>query len=113
MKIYNHIDVIQHNFLTFKKYKVNHNIFYTDEKYSLNRKDLNLKYKFNPSCLSINLKNMFLSNLTGIFPLRGEKRYIHYLQFKLIKLPYFEKEYTANEVIDIFLGYMFGKKYIR
>jgi hypothetical protein len=49
---------------------------------------------------------------TNLLELRGEKKYENFLEFKLFKLPYFKKEYTANEFIDYLLGLILTRKII-
>ena len=47
---------------------------------------------------------------TNLLKLRGEKTYAILLEFKVLKLPYFGKEYTTNEVIDYLLaGYVLAR----
>ena len=110
IKVYSHADFIQHNFLKFNKYRVKSNLFWTDEKHSVNRViDTGLGF-YN---LSLSAKSNiieFINKFILSIPLRGEKTYSHFLEFKIIKLPYFHKEYTANEVIDYLLGLMLFKK---
>tara|TARA_Y100000992_G_scaffold206467_1_gene141252 strand:- start:4268 stop:5179 length:912 start_codon:yes stop_codon:yes gene_type:complete len=111
-KIYSHIDFFQHNFITYRKYRAKKNLFYTNEKESLNRNIMKTK---NLSYYSLYLKAYILksfNNYTNLFKLRGEKSYANYLEFKIIKLPYFKKEYTANELIDYLLGLILTRKII-
>ena len=112
-KIYSHIDFFQHNFIKFRKYRVKENLFYTNEKESLNRninKTKNFKY------YSLYLKSYILelfNAYTNLLKLRGEKSYANLLEFKILKIPYFKKEYTANELIDILFGFFLMKKTIK
>lgn len=112
-KIYSHLDFIQHNFIKYNKYRAKNNLFYTNEKDSLNRIQLkNKNYKY----YSLLIKSKFLeylNNYTNIIPLRGEKKYQHFLEFKLIKDPLFNKEYNANDLIDYFFGFILFKKFIK
>ena len=112
-KIYSYIDFFQHNFIKFRKYRVKENLFYTNEKESLNRninKTKNFKY------YSLYLKSYILelfNAYTNLLKLRGEKSYANLLEFKILKIPYFKKEYTANELIDILFGFFLMKKTIK
>ena len=105
-----HLDIIEHNFITYKKYRAKENLFYTNEKESLNRsvnETKNFKY------YSLYFKSYVLelfNNYTNLLNLRGEKKYENFLEFKLLKLPYFKKEYTANETIDYLLGLILIKR---
>lgn len=85
-----HIDFITQNFLKYRKYRSRENLFYTNEKSSLNR--------INNKSLSLMLKSRILKIL---IPLRGEKLWEDYLNFKTLRLPLLNKEYTANNLIDI------------
>ena len=111
-KILHQIDFVEHNFITYKKYRSKENLFYTNEKESLNRiinKTKNFKY------YSLYLKSYALelfNNYTNLLNLRGEKKYEHFLEFKILKIPYFKKEYTANEFIDYLFGLILTKKII-
>ena len=110
-KVYSHADFIQHNFLKFNKYRVKSNLFWTDEKNSVNRFVSGKNYSFYN--LSLYAKTMlveFINKFILSLPLRGEKTYSNFFEFKIIKLPYLQKEYTANEVIDYILGFILMKK---
>ena len=111
-KIYSHIDFIQHNFLKYNKYRAKENLFYTNEKNSLNRITLkNKTYKY----YSLSLKAKFLeffNYYTHSIPLRGEKKYQHFLEFKLLREPIYNKEFNANDLIDYFLGFIIIRKLI-
>lgn len=100
LKIYSHADFIQQNFLKFNKYRVRSNLFYTNEKNSLNRVKQQVYSFYNISLYSKTKFIEFINNYLISIPLRGEKSYGNFLEFKIIRLPYFCKEYTANEVID-------------
>ena len=112
-KILHQIDFIEHNFIKFRKYRSKENLFYTNEKDSLNRsinKTKNLNY------YSLYFKTYALelfNKYTNLLELRGEKKYENFLEFKLLKLPYFKKEYTANELIDYLIGFFLMKKTIK
>jgi hypothetical protein len=109
-KVYSHADFIQHNFLKFNKYRVKSNLFWTDEKNSLNRV-INKHYGFYNLSLYTKTKIIeFINKFIVSLPLRGEKTYTHFLEFKIIKFPYLIKEFTANEVLDYLLGLMIFKK---
>jgi GR25 family glycosyltransferase involved in LPS biosynthesis len=100
-KIYGHIDLFMHNFITFNKYKTKENLFYTNEKDSLNR--VQVKSKLNYKYYSLLLKSRFfevLNYFTHIVPLHGEKKYQHHLEFKALREPFFNKELTLNDLID-------------
>lgn len=111
-KILSHTDFIEHNFIKFNKYRAKENLFYTNEKESLNRnfnKTKNFKY------YSLYLKAYVLelfNNYTNLLNLRGEKKYENFLEFKVLKLPYFKKEYSANETIDYLLSLFLTRKII-
>ena len=85
-------------------------MFYTNERNSLNRFKGGGYSFYNLSLYSktkiLNLINKYLISI----PLRGEKSYDNFLEFKIIRLPYIEKEYTANEVIDYLLPLILFKK---
>ena len=112
-KVYYHIDFVTFNLIDFNKYRPKENLFYTNEKDSLNRsinKTKNLSYY----SLLIKSKLIELFNKhTNLLKLRGEKTYANFLEFKLLKLPYFKKEYTANELIDYFLGFIILKQLVK
>ena len=95
-KVYSHTDFVDQNFIKFNKFRCKTNLFWTDEKNSLNRKNINYKSLIIKSEI-LNILNKY----TNILELRGEKCVKHYLEFKLIKLPYINHEYTFNEIIDI------------
>ena len=68
------------------------NLFYTNEKSSVNRE---MNYS-----KSVLLKSFLLKK---IVPLRGEKLWEDYLNFKSLRLPILNKEFTANNIIDFTL----------
>tara|TARA_B110000014_G_scaffold255567_1_gene237577 strand:- start:90 stop:1016 length:927 start_codon:yes stop_codon:yes gene_type:complete len=111
-KILSHMDFVEHNFIKFRKYRAKENLFYTNEKDSLNRninKTKNFKY------YSLYIKTYlleFINKHTNLLLLRGEKSYANFLEFKLLKFPYFKKEYSANEIIDYLFGLFFTRKII-
>tara|TARA_Y100000591_G_scaffold331715_1_gene366524 strand:- start:14054 stop:14962 length:909 start_codon:yes stop_codon:yes gene_type:complete len=112
IKIKNHIDFIHHTFIYFNKYKLKKNLFLTDEESSLNR--LNKFNTFN--YYSLKFKNYIFelfNKYNNIILKNGEKTYIQLLQYKLIKFPFFKREYTANEIIDYILGLYILKKLIK
>ena len=112
-KILSHMDFIEHNFIKFRKYRAKENLFYTNEKDSLNR---NINKTKNISYYSLYLKSYLLeviNKYTNLLKLRGEKSYANFLEFKILKLPYFKKEYTANELIDYLIGFFLMKKSIK
>ena len=112
-KILHQIDFIEHNFIRYRKYRAKENLFYTNEKDSLNR---NINNSKNLSYYSLYIKTYILeliNKYTNLLKLRGEKSYSNFLEFKLLKLPYFKKEYTANEFIDYLLGLFLTRKMIK
>lgn len=111
-KIYSHADFIQHNFLKFNKYRVKSNLFYTNEKNSLNRVKQEGYTFYNLSLYSKTKIIEFINNYFISIPLRGEKSYSNFLEFKILRLPYIEKEYTANEVIDYLISFILTNKII-
>ena len=111
-KIYSHMDFIQHNFIMYKKYRSKTNLFYTNEKNSLNRIINNKNYKYYSLLIKSKIIEIF-NNYTKLLPLRGEKQYQHFLEFKLLKDPFFKKEYNANELIDYFLGFIILKQLVK
>jgi GR25 family glycosyltransferase involved in LPS biosynthesis len=110
-KVYSHADFIQHNFLKFNKYRVKSNLFWTDEKNSVNRLVIDKNYSFYNLSLSAKTKFVeFINKFILSLPLRGEKTYSNFFEFKIIKFPFLQKEYTANEVLDYILALMLIKK---
>ena len=113
-KIYGHLDFIQHNFIKYNKYRTKENLFYTNEKDSLNR--LQVTSKLNYKYYSLLLKSKFcelLNYYTHIIPLRGEKKYQHFLEFKLLKEPFFNKEFNANDLLDYLLTFIVLRKILQ
>ena len=109
-KLMGHLDFVEHNFITYKKYRAKENLFYTNEKESLNR---SINKRKNLSYYSLYLKSYVLelfNKYTNLLNLRGEKKYEHFLEFKILKFPYFKKEYTANEFIDYLFSLLLTKK---
>jgi len=96
-KVFWHIDVYTSVNNNFKKYRSKYNLFWTQENFSLNR-------NFSQNFL-INIKSQIL---TILIPLRGEKTWHDFLNFKVINIPYY-KELTADEIINYFIGYLFYK----
>ena len=110
-KIFGHLDFIQHNFIKYNKYRTKENLFYTNEKDSLNR--LEVKNKLNYKYYSLLLKSKFcelLNYYTHIIPLRGEKKYQHFLEFKVFKEPFLEKEFNTNDLLDYFFTFIILRK---
>ena len=91
-KVTYHIDFTTQNFLKYRKYRSKINLFYTNEKSSVNRE---MNYS-----KSVLLKSFLLKK---IIPLRGEKLWEDYLNFKSLRLPILNKEFTANNIIDFIL----------
>ena len=95
LKVMSHIDIHTSSSIKFKKYRAKENMFWTDEKISVNRIDSNnilLKFK------------SFI--LTKLIPLRGEKTWDHFLNFKILRIPGINKEFTGNQLIDYFIAYL-------
>ena len=100
-KIYSHIDFIHYNYINYNKYRAKKNLFYTDEKTSLNR-----IMEYNLRGYTLYLKSTifeFINYYTNIIQLRGEKKFVHYLQGKLFKEPIFNNEFNTNNIIDYFI----------
>jgi GR25 family glycosyltransferase involved in LPS biosynthesis len=113
-KIYSHIDVTVYNFIAFNKYKTKKNLFYTDEKKSLSR--IQSKSKLNYKYYTLLLKSKFcelLNKYTHIIPLYGEKSYQHILEFKILREPLFENEFTNNDILDYLLAFIILKKMLK
>ena len=101
-KIYSHIDLIHHNFINYNKYRAKENLFYTDEKTSLNRI---VSYKLSSYSLFFKSKLFeFINYYTNIIQLRGEKKFLHYFEYKVFKEPFFNKEFNTNDIIDYIIG---------
>ena len=101
-KIYSHIDLIHHNFINYNKYRAKENLFYTDEKTSLNR---SVSYKLSSYSLFFKSKLFeFINYYTNIIQLRGEKKFLHYFEYKVFKEPFFNKEFNTNDIIDYIIG---------
>jgi len=111
-KLIGHLDFVEHNFITYKKYRSKENLFYTNEKESLNR-NINKTKTFKYYSLYFKSYVLELFNkYTNLLKLRGEKSYGNFLEFKLLKLPYLNKEYTANETIDYLFSLFLIKRII-
>lgn len=101
-KIYSHIDLIHHNFINYNKYRAKENLFYSDEKTSLNRI---VSYKLTSYSLLLKSKLFeFINYYTNIIQLRGEKKFLHYFEYKVFKEPFFNKEFNTNDIIDYIIG---------
>lgn len=101
-RVTNHLDFVTQNFIKYNKYRARRNIFYTDETCSLQRKTNNL--------ISLKLKKAIIEKL---IPLRGEKDWGHFLQFKIIKIPGTNHDLTGNEILDYFIGLFLLKKVVK
>ena len=101
-RVTNHLDFVTQNFIKYNKYRARRNIFYTDETSSLQRKTNGLH--------TLRFKKAIIERL---IPLRGEKDWGHFLQFKMIKIPGTEYELTSNEILDYLLAFFIVKKMIR
>ena len=51
-----------------------------------------------------------LNYYTHIIPLRGEKKYQHFLEFKVFKEPFLEKEFNTNDLLDYFFTFIILRK---
>ena len=101
-KIYSHIDLIHHNFINYNKYRAKENLFYSDEKTSLNRI---VSYKLSSYSLFFKSKLFeFINYYTNFIQLRGEKKFLHYFEYKVFKEPFFNKEFNTNDIIDYIIG---------
>ena len=110
-KIYGYADFIQHNFIKYNKYRTKENLFYTNEKTSLSRTQV--KSKLNYKYYSLLLKSKFcelLNKYTHIIPLRGEKNYQHFFEFKLLKEPFFYTEFIVNDLLDYLFIFIILRK---
>jgi len=110
-KIYSYVDITVYNFITFNKYKIKENLFYTDERKSLSR--IQGKSKLNYKYYTLLLKTSFcelLNKYTHIIPLHGEKSYQHLLECKILREPLFDKEFTINDLLDYLLAFIILKK---
>ena len=101
-RVTNHLDFVTQNFIKYNKYRARNNIFYTDEANSLQRKNNNLT--------TLKLKKALIEK---IIPLRGEKDWGHFLQFKIIKVPGTNHDLTGNEIMDYLLGAFILKKVLK
>jgi len=99
LKVISHIDIHTSTSIKYNKYRSKYNMFWTDENISLNRIDSNN--------ILLNIKSLILSNL---IPLRGEKTWDHFLNFKVLRIPGINKEFTGNQLIDYFIAYLLIKK---
>ena len=96
-KVFWHIDIHTSSNSYFKKYRTHYNLFWCDESYSLNR--------IKSSNYLLNFKSQILNIL---IPLRGEKKWKDFLNFKIINIPFY-KEITADEFINLFILYLLYK----
>jgi len=113
-KIYGFIEFNQHSFIKSNKYRTKENLFYTNEKTSLSR--IQVKSKLNYKYYSLLLKSKFcelLNKYTHIIPLQGDKSYQHILEFKFLREPLFEKEFTINDLLDYLLAFIILKKMLK
>ena len=95
-KVTYHIDFVTQNFMKYRKYRSKINLFYTNEKSSVNREMNNSK--------SVIFKSYLLKK---IIPVRGEKLWEDYLNFKSLRMPLINKEFTANNLIDFIIFFSF------
>ena len=113
-KVFWHLDCGTQNFIKFNKYRVKNNLFWTDEKFSLNRLIKSNDFINNTHIIPfiLNKINKINKNLLTIIPLRGEKSYLNILNFKIIKIPYLEKEYTSIDVLNYLVMFFILNKII-
>ena len=110
-KVFGHLDFETQNFIKFNKYRVKQNLFYTNETDSLNRM-IDKGATFNRFTLLFKSGLMEkIHKYLKIFPLRGEKTYANFLEFKMFKI--WKKEFTANEIIDYLFGYFIFRRIFR
>ena len=101
-KVTYHIDFVTQNCIKYRKYRSRENLFYTNEKSSVNR-----EVRINKSLtIKSNILKKFIS-------LRGEKIWEDYLNFKTLRIPLFNKEFTANNLIDISVIMLILKTFLR
>lgn len=101
-KVSYHIDFVTQNCIAYRKYRSRENLFYTNEKSSVNR-----EVRINKSLtIKSNILKKFIS-------LRGEKIWEDYLNFKTLRIPIFNKEFTANNLIDIAVIILILKTFLR
>ena len=99
LKAMSHIDMHTSTSSKFRKYRSKLNLFWTDETNSDNRID---SYNF-----FLKLKSYIL---TKLIPLRGEKTWDNFLNFKILRLPAIDKELTANQIFNYFFAYLIFRK---
>ena len=87
-KVTYHIDFITQNCIKYRKYRSRENLFYTNEKSSVNRE------------VKINKSLTIKSNILKKF-IFTRRKYKDYLNFKTLRIPLFNKEFMANNLIDI------------
>lgn len=96
-KVISHMDMQTSLNYNYKKYRVRKNLFWTDESASLNRIQ---------SCNI--LTNIKAQILTTLIPLRGEKSWHDFLNFKLIKIQN-TKDITADDILNYIIIFIFMK----
>ena len=111
-KIYGYADFNQHNFIKYNKYRTKENLFYTNEKDSLSRTQVKSKLNYKYYSLLLKSKICELLNYYTRIPLRGEKNYQHFFEFKLLKEPFFYTEFTLNDIIDYFVAFIIISKFL-
>ena len=89
-KVYWHADIHTSINSNFRKYRAKNNLFWTKENESLNRK--------NDNSFLTNIKSSILSQL---IPLRGEKTWNDFFNFKMIKI--LDKDITANHLTNLLI----------
>jgi hypothetical protein len=88
-KVKYHADMQTSMDLTMRKYRSRENLFWTDEKTSLQR--MNSKGIFFDAKVNI---------LTKMVPLRGEKKWNDFLNFKALRMPGLDRELIVDETIN-------------
>jgi len=103
-KVYNHVDIFTYNSLLFKKYNSKKNLFYSNEENSLTRNNQNNNIKL--YILS------FINKYFNQFLINKNMGYDKLIAFKVLKLPYFKKEYSSDDLIFYLLGFILTRKII-
>jgi hypothetical protein len=92
-KVKYHADIETSMDITIRKYRARENLFLTDETSSLQRLDT--------KGLLFDVKVSFLSSF---IPLRGEKTWNDFLNFKMIRIPGSDRELIFDETINYIMG---------
>ena len=100
LNVMSHIDFHTSSSIKFKKYRSKTNLFWTDEELSINR--------INNNTILLKLKSYIL---TKLIPLRGEKTWDNLLNFKILRIPGIDKEFTANQLSNYIIAFIIFRKY--